>query len=101
MSPCNAMAPQFSESEAVSSFASFLVSVKTMERPVQPWDLIMSATMVLRWVQWHGSTRCFTLVEACTAQEDGSLTLDKIAGAAQERKLLLGWTACDVWCTKK
>ena len=59
------MAPQFSERDAVSSFASFLVSVNTMERPAQPCDLIMSATMVLRCVQWHGSTRCLTLVEAC------------------------------------
>ena len=59
------MAPQVSDSEAVNSFASFLVSVNTMERPAQPWDLIMSATIVLRCVQWHGSTRCFTLVEAC------------------------------------
>ena len=71
------MAPQFSESEAVSSLASFLVSVNTMERPAQPWDLIMSATMVLRCVQWQGSTKCFTLVEAYTEAELGYLGCGK------------------------
>lgn len=78
MSPWSAMAPQFSESEAVSSLASFLVSVNTMERPAQPWDLIMSATMVLRCVQWQGSTRCFTLVEAYTEVELGYLGCGKL-----------------------
>ena len=95
------MAPQFSESEAVSSFASFLVSVKTMERPVQPWDLIMSATMVLRWVQWHGSTRCFTLVEACTAQEGGKLSLSRQPVSTKGEGALAWMTAGDVWCTGK
>ena len=57
MSPCSAMAAQVSDSDAVSSLASLLVSVNMMERPAQPWDLIMSAMMVLRWVQWQGSTK--------------------------------------------
>ena len=42
----------------------------------------MSATMVLRCVQWQGSTKCFTLVDACT-QKDVTVSRGKVGPKQQ------------------